>query len=214
MASASHIYAKFLLSAFEQKIKLYGASPTACKLALLKSTYTPDLTSDEFWSTVSSHEASGAGYTAGGKTLATVALTLTTATAWSTVRVNSTLYAVGAVVRPASANGLLYRCIVAGTSGSSPPSYPTALGISVTDGSVTWTTMGDAILVFNSNSVVWTTVTVSTALYAVVYVLKTAADTSPLVSMLQFPAAQSPSTQVFQVVPNSVTGWWAFTPPS
>lgn len=39
------------------------------KVALLEATYTPAQNADEFWSEVSSHEASGVGYTAGGQTI-------------------------------------------------------------------------------------------------------------------------------------------------
>ncbi|RLJ04402.1 MAG: hypothetical protein DRP18_04760, partial [Candidatus Aenigmatarchaeota archaeon] len=54
--------------------------------------------------------------------------------AWSA----STAYSVGDYVRPTSANGYNYECTVAGTSGGSEPTWPTTLGETVTDGSVTW----------------------------------------------------------------------------
>lgn len=53
-------------------------------------------------------------------------------------RANSTAYAVGQEVIPLTPNGWLYRCEVAGTSDSSAPTWPTVLGVSVTDGTVTW----------------------------------------------------------------------------
>jgi hypothetical protein len=40
------------------------------KVALMTSSYTPDLDNDDFWSDISADEASGTGYTAGGQTLA------------------------------------------------------------------------------------------------------------------------------------------------
>lgn len=39
---------------------------------------------------------------------------------------------------PTSPNGYYYRCITAGTSGSSEPSWPTTLNDTVSDGTVTW----------------------------------------------------------------------------
>ena len=39
------------------------------KAALVLDTWTPNQNTDDYWSDVSSHEASGAGYTAGGATL-------------------------------------------------------------------------------------------------------------------------------------------------
>ena len=50
----------------------------------------------------------------------------------------STAYSIGAIVRPTTANGYWYVCDVAGTSGSSQPSWPTTVGATVTDGTVTW----------------------------------------------------------------------------
>ncbi|MCK5607024.1 hypothetical protein KAR91_34390 [Candidatus Pacearchaeota archaeon] len=46
----------------------------AFKMGLLLSTYTPSATHD-VWSDISSHEASGTGYTAGGKSLVSVTWT-------------------------------------------------------------------------------------------------------------------------------------------
>lgn len=39
------------------------------KLAILRSTWTPDQDADDFWNDVSSHECVGTGYTAGGVAL-------------------------------------------------------------------------------------------------------------------------------------------------
>lgn len=211
MSASSTLYAKFLLSVFDAKVHL---ETTPVKLAILKSTYTPaGVTTDQYWSTVSSDEVSGTGYTAGGKAVTGQTLTLTTATDWSTGRAASTAYTVGVIVRPATANGHLYRCAVAGTSGASTPTWPTVLGETVADGTVTWTTMGTAILVYKFNTVRWSTVTFTDGAYAVAYVEKTAATTSPLMSLFMLPSSQSPVNQTFEVIPSS-TGWWAFTPPS
>lgn len=60
------------------------------------------------------------------------------ATLTATARANSTAYTLYQVVEPATRNNYRYRCTVAGTSGSSPPSWPTTIGNTVTDGGVTW----------------------------------------------------------------------------
>ena len=52
--------------------------------------------------------------------------------------VASTAYAVGAKCQPSVHNGWQYVCTVAGTSGSSAPTWPTTVGNTVTDGTVTW----------------------------------------------------------------------------
>lgn len=56
------------------------------------------------------------------------------ASAW----VGSTAYSVDNTVKPTVENGYIYRATVAGTSGSSEPSWPTTIGNTVVDGGVTW----------------------------------------------------------------------------
>ena len=51
----------------------------------------------------------------------------------------STVYTLGAIVRPITANGRSYKCTVAGTSGGSQPSWPVTKNGTVADNSVTWT---------------------------------------------------------------------------
>lgn len=53
-------------------------------------------------------------------------------------RANSTAYGLGQQVVPTTLNGFVYECTVAGTSNSSAPTYPTTIGNTVTDGTVTW----------------------------------------------------------------------------
>ena len=55
----------------------------------------------------------------------------------------SIVYAVNAVVRPHPLNGFWYRCHVAGTSGTAQPTWPTTVGATVMDGTVTWMCMED-----------------------------------------------------------------------
>ncbi len=57
-----------------------------------------------------------------------------TASAWSA----STAYSVGDIVFPTSANGFVYEATSGGTSGASEPAWPTTLGGTVTDNTVTW----------------------------------------------------------------------------
>jgi len=47
-------------------------------------------------------------------------------------------YTAGAIVSPAAANGHLYFCITAGTTGGSAPTWPTTQGGEVTDGTAVW----------------------------------------------------------------------------
>ena len=55
---------------------------------------------------------------------------------------SSTAYAVGQTISPPSANGHIYQCVAAGTSGTTAPgTWPTD-GSTFTDGGVTWQDMG------------------------------------------------------------------------
>jgi|GEM_PF-6256373 len=50
----------------------------------------------------------------------------------------STAYNQGDLVEPTTPNGYVYQCTVAGTSGSSEPTWPTTIDDTVVDGTVTW----------------------------------------------------------------------------
>ncbi|MFZ0312358.1 MAG: flagellar hook protein FlgE [Candidatus Korobacteraceae bacterium] len=63
---------------------------------------------------------------------------LTPPPAWAA----STAYTVGQSISPPSANGHIYQCTAAGTSGATPPSTWPTDGSTVTDGGVTWKDMG------------------------------------------------------------------------
>jgi len=69
----------------------------------------------------------------------------------------STAYSVGQTISPPSANGHIYQCTAAGTSGATPPSTWPTNGSTFTDGGVTWKDMGTQTtidttqLTFNSN---------------------------------------------------------------
>ena len=54
----------------------------------------------------------------------------------------STAYTVGQTISPPSANGHIYQCTVAGTSGANPPATWPTDGSTFTDGGVTWQDMG------------------------------------------------------------------------
>jgi len=50
----------------------------------------------------------------------------------------ATAYQVGRIRRPTVANGYIYQCIIAGTSGGSEPTWPTTVGAVVADNTATW----------------------------------------------------------------------------
>lgn len=63
----------------------------------------------------------------------------------TTVRANNTAYTAGQRVVPATANGHIYKCLTAGTSGSSAPTFPLTPNATVADGTVTWIEEPDSV---------------------------------------------------------------------
>ena len=79
----------------------------------------------------------------------------------------TTAYALGAQVKPATSPLYIYQATTAGTSGGSAPTWPTTIGATVTDGTVTWTCIGIITPVLDTDYTVDATL-------ARVYVLPTA----------------------------------------
>ncbi len=62
----------------------------------------------------------------------------------------ATVYALDALVIPATQNDLAYKCTVAGTShATTEPTFPTTIGGTVVDNTVTWTCIGKEITAFS-----------------------------------------------------------------
>lgn len=137
------------------------------RLTLHSASYTPDLDAHDYVADLSNELATGGGYTNGGLAVAAKSITTTLGSAWGVQRANATAYAVDDVVRPAAANGHLYRAVAAGTSGGSVPAFPTNLGETVTDGGVTWQNVGRAITVLGFTNPTWAAATFGPARYAV-----------------------------------------------
>jgi hypothetical protein len=78
MAVTASPYASFM-----QELLSGGHSFTSAtyKVALMKSTYSPSLNSDVLFSSLTSNEVSGNGYTAGGETLQNVTISQSSTTA-------------------------------------------------------------------------------------------------------------------------------------
>lgn len=103
-----------------------------------------------------SAEALGAGYKGGLLKFArapntTPAPVIQHAQFAAAARANTTAYALNDYVLPATPNGFVYKATAAGTSGGSIPTYPTTLGGTVVDGTVTWTNVGRGTLTANTD---------------------------------------------------------------
>jgi hypothetical protein len=156
-----------------------------------------------------SNEITGTGYTTGGATLSSLTAVETEANSWGTAWAASTAYTAGQVIRPATGNGFLYVCVVAGTSGGSTPTFTTVVGNTTADNTVTWSCLGEAITVFSSAAVQWTSATFS-AQYAVIY--DAASTDGANIAYINFGAAQSPSSGTLTVTPDASLGWFYIAP--
>jgi len=58
----------------------------------------------------------------------------------------NTVYSLNSVAVPPTANTFYYKVTVAGTTAATEPTWPTVVGNTVTDGTVTWTCAGTAAL--------------------------------------------------------------------
>ncbi len=172
----------------------------AIHLTLHTSTYTPNLNTHDYVDDLTNELAASGGYTTGGVQLASKTVTYTAADSWGTARANSTAYTVGQIVRPATGNGFLYRCAVAGTSGASIPTFSTVLGGNTTDGGVTWDTVGAGIIVLDAADASWATATFTGVRYGVISDRTPGtAATQPLLGLIDFVTDQAGGGGAFTI---------------
>jgi hypothetical protein len=157
------------------------------------STYSPNFDTHAFVSDLTNELTTGGGYTAGtasggGLAIVSPTMTYTAANSWATTWLASTAYTVGQVIRPATGNGFLYRCIVAGTSDGSTPTFLTVLGGTTSEtGAVRWECVGSGIVTLKCTSPNWTTATFGPCRYAVLSDRTSASNaTDPLLGLVDF----------------------------
>jgi hypothetical protein len=177
-------------------------------ITLHTSSYTPALDTDDYVNDLTNELSTAGGYTSGGVTLSSCTITYTAANSWGTSRANSTAYAVGDVVRPSSGNGFLYRCAVAGTSNSSPPTFGTVVGRETADGgasTVVWENVGAGIVVLDAADPMWSSpFTAGPFRYAVISDRTPGtAATQPLLGLIDFGSNQTGGGGAFQITFNA-----------
>lgn len=149
-------YRRLPLSMASTGINLLSDSIVA---TLHTTTYTPasSLDTDQFVSNLTGEVATGGGYTTGGQALTSKTLAYITAANWGKAWAASTAFTAGDLVNQ---GGWIYRCVTAGTSAGAAPTWPTTVGSTVTDGTITWYTEG-------AGSTAWTASTAYAAGYIV-----------------------------------------------
>jgi hypothetical protein len=145
-------YRQALLNALSGKINW---TSDAITLTLHSASYVPNLDTDAFVSNLTGELATGNGYTAGGIVVGTLTRTYTAANAWATAAATTTAYTVGTVVRPATGNGYVYRCAVAGTSGGTAPAWGTIVGGTTVDGGIIWENVGSGVIALGGANAQW-----------------------------------------------------------
>lgn len=116
--------------------------------------YTPNLDTHAFVSDLTNEVSTGGGYTTGGIILTGKSAAYTPANAWSQPWAAVTSYLNGQIVRANPGNGLLFRCVTAGTSGVTQPAWPSE-GLTVLDGSVTWAAVAPGAVQLFAQNVQW-----------------------------------------------------------
>ena len=185
--------------------------------------YVPNLYTQKDWSDIFENEVISSGYTAGGTALGTKTHVVygplsTSSTPWTQVWTTLTAYAVGQVVKPTvgNQNGYLFRCVNAGTTLASEPTWNTTPGDPVVDGGSTsapqWVNCGESVTVWSSAAATWSGVTF-TAVYGVLYDAQSGTYSSePLISVVQFASPLTPVAGPVTVTPDPQMGWQFWTP--
>lgn len=114
MATAT-LYNSFKLKLVDTTTKINFVSETI-KLALVTSSYTPDIDTHDFWDDASTNESSGTGYTAGGATLANVSAAVDTGNNQAEVDADDVVWTISSALSARYA--VLYKST--GVSSTSP----------------------------------------------------------------------------------------------
>lgn len=162
----------------------------AINATLHTAAYTENLDTHDYVDDLTNEVAAGAGYTTGGKVLASKTIGYVAANSWAQVHAVSTAYNLGEVRRPSTGNGFLYRVSVAGTSAAAAPTWPTVAGQTVTDGGVTWTCVGRGALVLDAADLSWATATFTARKIVLSDRTPGTAATQPLIAVGDFGSDQ------------------------
>lgn len=204
MADATvSFFHNFLVKALNKELDVNSDS---WYMMLLTSSASPNLATWDYENDLANEVGAGGEYATGGKAMTTVTATLISASsapAWAV----GTAYKVGQLVRPTSANGHIYRCIVAGTShADTEPTWPTDPGEDIVDNSATWEEAGAAYIKIDADDTVWEDSTITAAYGVVVDKTPAAAASNPLMVLIDFGGSKSSTDGDFQVACDATYG--------
>lgn len=183
-------------------------------LTLHTATYTPNLDTHAYVSDLTNELTTASGYTVGGVTLTSCAMPYTAANSWGTSRANSTAYALGDVIRPATGNGFVYRCAVAGTSAGTVTTLGTVLGRETTDGTAVFENVGSGVIQLTAANATWNSpFSAGPFRYAVISDRTPGtAATQPLIGLIDFGSNQTGGGGALNVNFNSQGALLIFIP--
>lgn len=184
----------------------------AVKMSLHNSTLSlseANVSAFDYFNDATNELTTGGGYTAGGATIGSRSMSVVAADSWATAWAAATAYKLGAIVRPTTGNGFVYRVSVAGTShATTEPTWPTTIGLTVTDNGVTWTCVGRNVVRLLGGAASWTApFSAGPFRHAVMYADTAGASTAdPLIGFITYGADQTGGDGAFDITPNG--GSW------
>jgi len=175
------------------------------------SAYAPDLDGDAYVSDLAGEVATGNGYVQGGVLLAARTASYIPANAWPQQWQPMAPYQYGQIVRPTAGNGLLFRCVTAGTTGASQPSWPGSGMIAVADGSAAWLGIAAGAISLAASSVQWLSYTGTFRYLVISDRTQGAASAQPLIALSDLGASSTGSGGNLDVNfdPSGVVALWA-----
>jgi len=205
-------YANFLSRLLNKEIDI---DTDDIRAILVQNAYTPNRDTHDYYNDITNELTTASGYTAGGVALTSKSFTTTAANSWSRAHAVSTAFTAGDLVRPSTGNGFVYMAAVGGTTSGTAPTWPTTIGLTVTDGGVTWTCVGRNVVVFTSSPATWTApFDAGPFRHVILYDNSPATSaTKPLICIATYASDQTGGSGAATVTPDSVQGWVAIPIP-
>jgi hypothetical protein len=170
------------------------------------SSYVPNLDTHAHVSDLSNEVPAGAGYSTGGLLLSGKGAAYLPAGSWPDAWQPVSAYSLGQIVRPVLSPALIFRCVVAGTSGSVAPAWPVTTGLTVTDGGATWLAIASGAVVLTAANLQWFSFTATFRYIVLSDRTPALATAQPLIALADMGGNVSGSGGNFDVLFDSASG--------